>query len=457
MKNFFLKTTRYLITSLFLFQSCEDWVDVDYPHNQLGTSQVFADVQTADAALNGVYAKLRDNSILSGTQEGAGHLFSLYADDLDSYHLDENGYYDIAFNTIQPSNNVVFSVWSQNYAIIYATNLIIEKTEDSSQLADTDKSRIIAEAILVRSLIYFYLQQTFGQIPYTQSTDYEYNRSLSKLSEEELGNQLIEDLTQIINDIPAEYRHPERIYPNKSILHFLLANLYLTKGQYNQAEYWIKKVIENPNYQFQNDLNEVFHNSSLHILWQLPPETIGLPVWESQLYYFENSPPIATALSNHLLNSFEETDLRKSTWIETVVNNDVTYYRAAKYKNIIENTSEYSILFRLEEAYFILAEALAYQNKMNEAIPFLNYTRQRAGLEPLEPIAQDNFILELLKEKRREFFTEKGIRFWDLKRNNRLNDLSTVKPNWTEFKKVWPIPLNELLLNPNLNPQNDGY
>lgn len=453
--NFNIRT----IVFLFLFSglhSCNDWVEVDMPNNQLGTNDVFTDVYTANAALAGVYANMRDISIVSGSLEGSGFLLSLYSDDLIEYIEDQNGYTDVFNNTIQPTNSVIESVWNFAYQQIYATNSIIQGVQNSP-LPQSEKMRIKSEAVVARTLLYFYLQQIFGEIPYTQSLDYEYNKTLFKISENDLLNQLVEDMSEMVPFLDENYRNPERIYPNRSVAKLVLAKLYLSLGNNVKAEEYAKQILQSSNYQFQNNLNEVFKNASTHILWQFPPEYYGEPVSEAQLYYFENSYPHLASLSTDLMNSFDNNDLRKSTWVKEVNFNGETWYRPNKYKNIESNYDEYSIMFRLEEVYFILAEALAKQDKLSEANLYINYTRIRAGLSPIENNSQDQFLIELLLEKRKEFFAEMGHRFMDLKRLNKLNDLVIVKPFWVDFKKVWPLPQKELLLNPNLNPQNNGF
>ena len=90
-------------------------------------------------------------------------------------------------------------------------------------------------------------------------------------------------------------------------------------------------------------------------------------------------------------------------------------------------------------------------------MPYLNATGERAGLDSLTPLSAEGFWDELLAEKRREFFPESGHRFFDLKRWGRLDILDAAKPNWEDDKQLWPLPQNELLTNPNLNPQNPGY
>jgi starch-binding outer membrane protein, SusD/RagB family len=77
-----------------------------------------------------------------------------------------------------------------------------------------------------------------------------------------------------------------------------------------------------------------------------------------------------------------------------------TWYRPYKYKNHIngDNTDEYSIVFRLEEAYFIKAEAQAKQNLFDDAMPYLNATRERSGLTDLVFTSEVDFFNELLAE-----------------------------------------------------------
>jgi hypothetical protein len=73
-------------------------------------------------------------------------------------------------------------------------------------------------------------------------------------------------------------------------------------------------------------------------------------------------------------------------------------------------------------------------------------------------VSQQDILSAILHERRVEFFTELGHRFFDLKRTNHLDDaLSSVKVGWNSTDSLLPLPESELTLNPNLNPQNPGY
>ncbi len=438
--------------------SCENLVEVADPTNQLGTAQVFEDVQTANAALAGLYAGLRDQSVVTG----AGYytintLAGSYADDLECHNNDQNGAMDLYQNQQQETNRMVASIWNTAYKQAYNANAIIYGADNSSSLSEGDKNRLKGEALLVRSLIYFYLQQLFGDIPYTTSLDYGHNRDISKTDAPEVLEQLERDLEEAVSLLEDDYRDAERIHPNRKAAELLLARVYLLQEKWALAQQTAESILQSPLYEFQADLNEVFHKSGTHILWQLKPQNSGDGTSEASFYYFTGAAPNAYTLTRDLAGSFAENDLRKQVWMaETSFNGD-SWHRPFKYKNRSGNTNEYSVVFRLEEVYFILAEALAKQNRLDEALPYLNATRERAGLDALTPLSAEGFWDELLAEKRREFFTESGHRFFDLKRLGRLDELSAVKPNWEDDKQLWPLPQSELLTNPNLNPQNPGY
>jgi hypothetical protein len=435
--------------------SCEKILEVDLPANQIGREQVFKDVQTANAALASLYAGLRENSPVSAS---SGAVLSTYADDIDCFSLtDINNVFPIYNNQQINTNGTIYTFWQNAYQRIYEANGIIEGVEQA-QFSAVEKNRIKGEAMLIRSIVLFYLQQLFGDIPYVETTDYVINRSISKISSVEALNRLNVDLNECASLLSDEYRSSERIFPNRKVAQLMLAKVYLLQHKWNEAELLLKTVVQSPLYQFQQDLDKVYNKTSTHILWQLKPQNVNDPTRESIFYYFANSAPQLYAISDALKNAFSSGDLRMAGWMAPVVVNGKTWYRADKYKNRITNTTEYSIIFRVEEAYLLLAESLTQQNRPADALPYLNPTRERGGLDPITmPIEKEVLLDEVILESRKEFFAEMGHRFLDLKRMNRLNVLANAKPNWMAFHALWPIPQKELLLNTNLNPQNKDY
>ncbi|ALR29250.1 glycan metabolism protein RagB [Chryseobacterium sp. IHB B 17019] len=443
--------------SAYLCVSCEKLVEVDVPNNQITTDLVFQDVQTANAVLAGLYAGVRENSLFAGDKMGP-HL-GVYTDDLDSYSpTATNGIYELYQNEQTDINALIYSNWASTYQQVFVANAIIEGVQSSTSLSTSDRNRLKGEALFLRSLMFFYLQRLFGDIPYPITTGYQINTVLSKTSALEVLERLDSDLQESISLLNDTYGNSERIFANSKTAQLLLAKVYMAQNRWSDAESLLANIVQSPLYSFENDLSKVFIKSGNHILWQLKPKNPGDATKEAGLYYFTGAPTNSYALTADLVAAFSPIDLRKQKWMTTVTSGTNTWYRADKYKNRSANTTEYSIVFRLEEVYLLLAEVLARQNKINLALPYINATRQRAGLSALDnAISQGALLNEILLENRREFFTEMGHRFFDLKRTGQLQSLIPVKINWKSHHELWPLPQKELQLNPNLNPQNSGY
>jgi len=173
MKNNIIKKIKFIFFGILLFGSgsCENFIDTDLPYNQIGTQEVFADVSSANAALAGMYAELWSNSILSGDSSGAGAILGTYTDDLNCYSpYVQNGLVDIYNNVQIPSNSIVYSFWSRAYKHIYYANSIIKGVGESKSIPEADKNRLIGEATVIRSILFYNLSQIFDDIPYTNTT-----------------------------------------------------------------------------------------------------------------------------------------------------------------------------------------------------------------------------------------------------------------------------------------------
>jgi hypothetical protein len=139
----------------------------------------------------------------------------------------------------------------------------------------------------------------------------------------------------------------------------------------------------------------------------------------------------------------------------------VNYNCFYKYKQTAANTgatAEYASILRSTEQYMIRSEARAMQNNLAGAITDLNIIRVRAGIAQFSAtLTQAQIISAIMQERRVEFFAENSHRFFDLKRWNVIDQvIKPQKPNWQSFNQYYPVPRNEMNLDPNLT-QNPGY
>ncbi|MGJ8550707.1 RagB/SusD family nutrient uptake outer membrane protein [Winogradskyella wichelsiae] len=458
------KTFKMLWVTLILiipvFNSCEDFVEVDSPNNQLIGSDVFENADTVDAAFAHIYSQLRENAFTDGSISGLSYLMGHYADELTLYSGSLPSVETYTNNTVLPSDHAIKKWWDTSYNLIYATNSILEGVENSTTLTLDEKSRFLGEAYFLRGFIHFYLVNLYGDIPYIELTDYRLNSSVSRLEESEVYTKIISDLLQAKSLLTADDTTFSNLKPNRFVASALLSRVYLYQEEWQMALSESLEIIDSGNYNLNSDLSQVFVKTSTETLWQLDSGFFGTNTKEAVTFIFVSGPPPNSSLSNFILNDFEAGDARFTNWAGSVSEGSETWYFPFKYKLNVPtgSTEECSILFRLAELYLISAEAHAQLGNLSEAKNLLNIIRDRAMLTSITSNSQSEILNAILKERQIEFFSELGHRFFDLKRNGRATDiLSPIKPNWGATDLLLPIPDSELLLNPNLLPQNDGY
>lgn len=150
-----------------------------------------------------------------------------------------------------------------------------------------------------------------------------------------------------------------------------------------------------------------------------------------------------------------------------------------------EGTSLNFPLLRWADVLLIFAEALNEQNKTNEAFTYINEVRERAytnedgTINPgwkLQGLSQAQLREAILKERALELCYE-GHRKFDLFRTHNLvkaiqgvthlNDIEYLfsesyypkeaAKNVKDYHELFGVPTNEITLNSNLLPQNEGY
>lgn len=463
MKKLHIPRSLYLnlILLFFTLHSCESFVDVELPASQLNSSAVFQDYATADAALTNIYSKIRDRGFLTGNASGLSSKLGTYTDEMIPYGLPANTSFNFYYTTILPSNPEISEYWNTAYNQIYAANAIIEGVAKSTNIAPERMNQLTGEALFIRALSHLYLVTLFGDVPYVIETDYRKNSVAARMPTAQVYDRIIKDLEESGKLLINTASSPNRSRPDQFAVKALLARTYLYNSMYAEAANEASAVINKSDvFELEIDLNQVFLLNSSETIWQLQSATQGQNTKEGLNFIFLSGPPSLVALSENLVNSFTSDDLRKSSWIKSVKDGTSIWFHPFKYKqkNYTTSSLEYSIVFRLAEQYLIRAEARARQGDLIGAVEDLNKIRNRAGLQNTTAGTKEELLQSILQERRLEFFSEYGHRFFDLKRFNELDaQLSLIKPSWKSYGALFPIPQNEISTNPYLRPQNPGY
>lgn len=448
-----------IITILITNVSCDDFLEVDDPKGQIPSTTIFNNELTAQAALLSIYSDLRNYSSMSGSFSGNAFVYGIYSDELDYNALSNQGNYAIYLHQTVPSNTAIKDVWTKDYKLIYACNALIEGLDNSQTISIQKRNLWKGEALFIRSLLHYNLAQSFGNVPYVTSTDYTINSNIIKLPYNEVIHNVIADLNSAKHMIGNE-NISSKSRGNKYIISTVLARIYLQIQEWQNAFSESEEVIISGYYTLENDLTKEFLANSTSTIFHLPSSNSNTNSVEGSIYIYEVGPPNNAALNEDFVQSFNDQDLRRLNWVRGVFSQNKFWYMPYKYKEKNQTTpaKEHSIVFRLAEIYLIKAEAAWRLNNSQTAIDALNKVRTRAGLNTMTIDNYNNFFEVLKYERKHELFLENGNRWFDLKRWGEANRvLSPIKPGWNIRNLLFPIPDSEILINPNLLPQNEGY
>jgi hypothetical protein len=455
-----MQSKKYTVSLCFMMlvislNSCNKFVEIPTPPNQLSINTVFSDDKTATAVITGIYT---DMEVSSAFASSLTILPGMSADEL-LYTSSDMGYTQFANNSIAINNPNNDAVW-RIYKYIYQANSAIEGITGSTQVTPATKNQLLGEAKFVRALCNFYLVNFYGKIPLVLSTDYRINAVLSRTATDSVNNQIIADLKDAQSLMSADYVSSERVRPNYWTATALLARVCLYTGDWKEAETQASAIISSGLYTL-SDISSVFVKESNETIWQLMPVSPGFNTQEAASFIPGAPDQIPVfPLTEDLVNDFESGDMRKDFWTGNTTVDGTTYYYPFKYQiNGPEPLNEYHIVFRLAEQFLIRAEALAMQNDGDGSVSDLNIIRERAGLPDLSsPLDATQLAAAIEQERRIELFAEWGHRWMDLKRTNRADAvLSILKgASWQSTDILWPVPQTQRNADPFLS-QNPGY
>ncbi|SFS83871.1 SusD family protein [Zhouia amylolytica] len=459
-KGWFLFTSQWIlwITVLVVNVSCDDFVDIPAPKDELVSPSVFTDDESANAVVRGMYSQMASSlGFAGGYYNSVTVTSSLAADELFSFRP-PNAFFE---NELNPDDQAIERyLWNEAYQYIYTCNVILEQLALSDQLSAEVVQQLEGEARFIRAFCYFYLTNLFGDVPLHLVSDYEANATAERAPKDQVYQQIIEDLRLAKEFLAMDYSwsEGERVRPNKWAAIALLARVYLYTENWEQAQQMASAVLSNSRlYELEPDLTAVFLKNSKEAIWQLRPVRPRLNTLEAFWFIPVSSRPTSVGITDTLLSAFSTEDQRLTQWIGSVSDGEQTWYYPHKFKvRISSELIEYSMVIRLAELYLIRAEASAHLNDFSAAQQDINRIRSRAGLEDITTTDLQQLLDAIYSERQRELFTEWGHRWLDLKRTQRADQILGGKTGWEPTDVLYPIPLNELLRNTQLE-QNPGY
>ena len=479
-----------IILSAFIiglyFTSCDDFLDLKpisnniLISNEASDSILYKTADEAETALAGVYGDFRneyfelDYYIIGDAQSDDAYAG---ADNQNMFQVDD-------YN-INALNGLVDRDYGYLYGMIGKANLVINNvmTCPDPDLTATRKTEILGEASFIRAFCYFQAVQLWGDIPLQLE-------EVTTVSAELLpeiypmlwpSRKPVDSVyAQIIFDLETALAYVKPTAPNKGFattgaVNAVLAKVYATiqPHDYNKVIQYCDAIINGP-YSLLPDYESLWgtDENTAESIFEINYEGTSTNAnWGTTMFRGSDWKKFNVP-SNDLVKAFDDEGdmIRKNASILFLeagfpdthwpIDN---YPFVNKWRQYVSPSPQNYIFIRLADIILLKAEALNELGDVSGAAQLVNQIRSRVGLAETQASDQASMRLAIEKERRLELAFE-GIRWFDLKRtgraieviNNAKDENGSTMYNLTENRLVWPIPQNELDLNPNL-VQNPGY
>lgn len=179
--------------TLLSFSSCSDFLD-RIPQDELSDGSFWKTPNDAKMFIGDVYRQVMPGKY-NGDVDG----------DIDS----DNAVHGIKWAAGNVSKGIYDPAdmgWKDDYKAIRACNVLLEKIDLIEDFPQTDKEATIGEARFLRAFTYFGLIQTFGDVPYVESTlDLHDMDGITRTPVDQVYDKVMEDLDYAATHLPAQW------------------------------------------------------------------------------------------------------------------------------------------------------------------------------------------------------------------------------------------------------------
>lgn len=267
--------TCLMLPSLLL-TSCSDFLDI-LPMNEVVLENYWTEKGDVTSVVNSCYETLESSDCLTRM----GVWGELRSDNLRLGANVPNEINEILKENLLPSNPMCN--WSRFYEAINRCNTVCHYAPQVQAIdpnyTEEEMRANIAEATAIRALCYFYLIRTFRDVPYTTkpSIDDSQEYIIPATPFNNVLDSLIIDLEKVKGDAVRRYFTDEsaNAYQNSSkitrlAIYALLADLYLWKGDWDNAIKYCDLVIDYKRAQYQEMIDREGNVNNIALFGDIP-------------------------------------------------------------------------------------------------------------------------------------------------------------------------------------------
>lgn len=474
-----MKKILYTLFTVLLLSSCANSVLDESVYSSLGESNYFKTASDAEALLNSAY---------SSEQRRGARNYIIMSDIPSGIMFDRKGGVEALAKpfelfTWDATHSFFLTAWRTHYLTIYRSNLIIDKVP-AIEMDAARRTQIITEARFLRASAYVILDDLFGPVPLIETSNTSKDDKPLRPTEDAFNAYVEKEFSEVAEILPKVSPNYGRATKGASLSQ--LTKFYLNNKKWQLAANTAQKVTDLGVYGLYtsakrtdlfdpiNEVNNEFIYIRPSISTTLGDNYIGHAAPPDYKWKGKTKTNYATQFKTRtaFYNTFDPNDERRSAIITQYESNSsgliklgVDDLRSFKFQEDLVASGDASgndfPVIRYADIILSRAEALnEISGPTQESIDLINLVREKAKVTPLvlsNFTTKEAFRTAIFKERSWEFFSEELFR-QDLIRQGTFiqqakdRGVAAVK----DFHVLYPIPLNEITLNPNL-VQNDGY
>ncbi|RAV31019.1 RagB/SusD family nutrient uptake outer membrane protein [Sinomicrobium soli] len=249
-----MKIKRYLKTWLMVATAisttaCSDFLEEDFK-SELSPNNTFTSTYGFEVGITGLYALTRSEYNTWGEGGGFIHNGACPYEALQvGTDIADLGYGDASLTafgnlTMTSEEQFVGTYWRWAYSLVSSSNEILLFSEKNTNWDQpSDKELFQAQARFFRAYAYRTLIYLYGDVPYVETIQYDFQLNFTRTPKEEVLEHIIDDLEFAAGYLPE---NPDSVKPGKLTkwaAYHLLSEMYLMQGSYTLAEEAALEVI----------------------------------------------------------------------------------------------------------------------------------------------------------------------------------------------------------------------
>lgn len=466
------KILMIIMSGAMALASCNNFIDLD-PVSQQSADSFYKDTLEIDQALTAAYNILQSRE-LYGSDIGYASFMEVPSDNTWNENTTMEGGAYASFDNfiVDPTNSQLENTWIASFDGVQRCNIVVSRLLNGS-LNESFTARKLGEAYFLRALIYFNMVRMWGGVPLITEEITNVNEAFNheRASVDDIYTQIIKDLEYASTTLPLSYNATNIGRATRGAAQTLLAKVYLTRNEWQQALSMLNLVITGGQYELLENFADVFsvsNKNNKESIFEVQFDKVK----EGQ-GYMGNDPLIAGSdinnlPSDNLLKLFDENpDDRRDA---SVIDLGIQGWRLYKWHDTkgTNNGLGFNIMvLRYADVLLMASEAmneLGYGSE--DALEYLNKVRRRshaAEYTYTELSNQDSFREAIAKERRLELAFE-NHRWFDLLRTGKAIEVmnsceggAIFAINVQPHQLLFPIPQNQIDASGGKLTQNEGY